>query len=128
MVSKIVAIFRTCGCQFRAHFLRHGALQQIAFHQLADDVLGIRGAAAIATGQHLSAAAVAITQNIECSLDICTTNIQSRIRKNKLINSFHASLKCSSARSKKSALPKLPDFKTSILDGSFSDTQDGKPG
>jgi hypothetical protein len=41
---------------------------------------------------------------------------------------IHAFFKWSKACSKKSGLPKLPDFRTSILGGAFSDTQDGRPG
>src|SRR5687768_7323500 len=128
MAGQVATILRTARYQFGMYFLGNPALQQVAFHQLANDMFCIRGTAAVATGQHLVATAKTIAHGLECSLDIFCTHLQFRKCRDKLFDSCHDSFKCSSARSKKSGLLKLPDFRTSILAGSFRDTQDGSPG
>ena len=65
ILEEVVGLLRADGAHLLLHIRTELARQQEALHELADDVFGVRSAAAIAAGDELMAACIALADGLD---------------------------------------------------------------
>ena len=86
ILHEVVGLLRADGAHLLLHIRTELARQQEALHELADDVLGIRGTAAIAAGDELVAACIALADGLDRRDEVIAADGEDGITRDEVVD------------------------------------------